>query len=292
MNTDSQRNALDSLYAQLNRRKYVSPDPLQFLYEYEDICDREIVGIIASSLAIGKVRSINASISAVLSRIGKPYEFVMNSERNRISDTLCGLKHRWTTCEEMASLLSGVKQTIADFGSLNKAFLLNYKPDDETTFDALDAFGALIARNSGIDFQGLKPHPRDECKSNRLIAIPAKGSASKRWHLYLRWMVRKDDVDPGGWTGVPASKLVVPMDTHMGFVSRELGFTERSVTNRTTALEVTQAFTGINPNDPVKYDFSLTRLGIRNEMSFDNFLTEWKAIARTQSEKVFEATIR
>jgi hypothetical protein len=37
-----------------------------------------------------------------------------------------------------------------------------------------------------------------------------------------------------------------------------------------TAVEITESFRKINPDDPVKYDFSLTRFGIRDELDPDD----------------------
>ena len=98
-----------------------------------------------------------------------------------------------------------------------------------------------------------------------LLPFPEKGSACKRLNLFLRWMVRKDRVDPGGWDGVPASKLIVPLDTHMYGITRGLGFTERKSADLRTAIEATAAFRKIAPRDPVRYDFALTRPGIRRD---------------------------
>ena len=95
---------------------------------------------------------------------------------------------------------------------------------------------------------------------------PAAGSACKRLHLFLRWMVRSDDVDPGPWTSVPAGKLVIPLDTHLHRLAAKLGATRRRSADRTTALEITEAFRRIRPDDPVRYDFALTRLGIRPDV--------------------------
>ena len=39
-----------------------------------------------------------------------------------------------------------------------------------------------------------------------------------------------------------------------------------------TALEITRAFRDFEPADPVKYDFALTRLGIRNEDEYRHIL--------------------
>ncbi len=291
MTIGKQREILDSLYTKLNKREFVIPDPLQFLFNYGELRDCEIVGMIASVLAFGNVKSINASIASVLQKIDKPYEYIMNGNLKGFYKSLHGIQHRWATSENIAELLNGIKLTISKFDSLNSAFLVGYEHGHETVFPALDAFGAMIANNSSFEFTGLNPKANSECGRNRLLALPERGSASKRWHLFLRWMIRKDDVDPGGWTGVPKAKLVVPMDTHMAKLAQELGFSSRSVVNRSCALEVTRAFAKICPDDPVKYDFSLTRLGIRSEMSFDGFFKEWRSIAEMPFEKAIEATV-
>ena len=64
--TDIMKENLEGLYAQYNHRRYVHPDPLEFLYNYPDILDREIVGLIASSLAYGRVAQILKSVSIIL----------------------------------------------------------------------------------------------------------------------------------------------------------------------------------------------------------------------------------
>ena len=39
------REIFEKIYDNYNRRIYVSPDPLQFLYDYEETADREVVSI-------------------------------------------------------------------------------------------------------------------------------------------------------------------------------------------------------------------------------------------------------
>jgi len=109
-------------------------------------------------------------------------------------------------------------------------------------------------------------------KENSLLPCPEKGSACKRYHLYLRWMVRKDAVDPGGWDGISASKLIVPLDVHMHRICMGLGLTSRAQADLKTALEVTQRFRAIVPEDPVRYDFALTRTGIRNDLDLTGIM--------------------
>ena len=87
-------------------------------------------------------------------------------------------------------------------------------------------------------------------------------------------MVREDGVDPGGWTEVPASKLLIPLDVHMHRFAGLLGFTKRKQGDIRTAREITAGFRKINPDDPVKYDFSITRLGIRRDGDRDRLMAK------------------
>jgi uncharacterized protein (TIGR02757 family) len=253
---------LEKLYDRYNRWEYVHSDPLVFLYDYDGIGDREIVGITASSLAYGRVAQILRSVSTVLDAMGpSPSDFLKRASINSLEKTFRGFKHRFTTGEELSRLLYGVKEVIELYGSLNGCFIAGYKDEDETTIPALTSFVKEIRDGAGLG-------------CNSLLPSPADGSACKRFHLFLRWMVRRDAVDPGGWEGVAPSKLVVPLDTHMYRITGALGFTDRRQANGKTALEVTSAFREIAPGDPVRYDFALTRLGIRNDADVESFISE------------------
>ena len=242
---------LEALYSAYNRRRYVHPDPLEFLYDFPDPLDLEVVGIIASSLAYGNVRQILKSVSLVLTKMGPfPSAFLLNSPFNRIADTFSDFKHRFTTGRDLARLLWGVRRVIERHGSLQKCFMGRLGRRDLTVIPALSAFVERLFPE-GCDF---------------LIPSPGKGSACKRLNLFLRWMVRRDDVDPGGWEGVPPSKLLVPVDTHMHRIAMTLGFTKRKQADLRTATEITEAFRNLSPRDPVRYDFVLTRFGIRKDL--------------------------
>ena len=143
-------------------------------------------------------------------------------------------------------------------GTLEACFREGLREEDETVLPALDRFAARLREA----YNG---------RGNYLVSSPCDGSACKRMHLYLRWMVRRDSVDPGPWRGVPAAKLVAPLDTHMHRVALRLGLTRRKQANGATAVEITRAFRRIVPKDPVKYDFALTRPGIRRELVDDPF---------------------
>lgn len=245
---------LDLIYRTYNRRKYVSPDPLQFLYDYPDVRDREIVALVAASLAYGRVAQILKSVEKVLLPMGpSPYVFLMNTTHAVLEEKFRGFKHRFTTGEELASLLNGIRKVILKHGSLNACFNAGDKNNNETILPALQYFTESLA-----------------CTGNYLIPSPSSGSACKRLNLFLRWMVRKDSVDPGGWKGVSRRRLIVPLDTHMARIGQMLGLTHRKSADMRMALEITKSLAILDPEDPVKYDFSLTRFGIRTELNISS----------------------
>ncbi len=241
---------LEKLYSKYNHRSFVHPDPLEFLYSYNEIKDREIAGIIASSLAYGRVGQILKSTGHILKKMGpSPYEFLMVSDLDRLKQRFAGFKHRFTVGDEVACLLYAARSMIKDFGSLNNAFLAGYDEKDSNTIPAV------------LDFcENISILSNDSCRS--LIPSHLGGSAFKRLNLFLRWMVRNDGVDPGGWTGISPSKLLIPLDVHMHRISRSLGLTSRKQADIKTVIEVTGSFKNIEKNDPIRYDFALTRIGI------------------------------
>jgi uncharacterized protein (TIGR02757 family) len=97
---------------------------------------------------------------------------------------------------------------------------------------------------------------------SQFCPLPSKGSACKRFNLFLRWMIRDRDIDLGIWKGVPKNKLIIPLDTHIARISRCLGLTKRRSQDWRTAVEVTGALRRFDPEDPLKYDFALCHHGI------------------------------
>jgi uncharacterized protein (TIGR02757 family) len=259
---------LCELYEKYNHREFVHPDPLELLYDYPDLRDREIVGLIASSLAYGAVRQILKSVSSVLNRLESPYEFLRTARRESLLASFKDFKHRFTTGEELATMLWAIGLVLEKHGSLESCFLAGLDPEHETITPALTNF----VRELSKPFNG---RPRS------LLPSPALGSACKRLNLFLRWMVRNDAVDPGGWHHVPQTKLIVPLDVHMHRISRQLGLTTRRQANLRTAYEITAAFREIEPEDPIRYDFVLTRLGIRDDLDPEEFLKSCRMKAIT-----------
>lgn len=249
---------LEGLYYVYQRRELINPDPLYFLYRYKDVRDREIVGLVASSLAYGRVAQIMKSVERVLSCLtDEPYKFLVNNERFDVVPE--SFKHRFTTGYDMNNLLKNVAEILRECGTLEEFLRECLRNSEGEIFSALDDFSGRLSRNR-------KPG------SFPLVTAPMDGSACKRLFLFLKWMVRSDEVDPGGWEVIRPRDLIVPTDTHMHKISMKLGFTRRKSADLRCAIEITDGFREVCPEDPARYDFVLTRFGIRSGLYFSEIL--------------------
>ncbi len=248
---------LEKLYARYNHRSFVPPDPLQFAYRYSDRRDVEIAAFLASALAYGRVRQIERSLTQLFDRMeNSPYEFTARFD-GRARAGLRTFKHRFTTGDDIADLLVRFRCVFAEYGDLESFFLEGWHAGDTTVLPALSRFCATLYRMQ-VDTPGGCAAPG----LSYLLADPSRGSASKRLHLFLRWMVRRDEVDLGLWTRVDPAQLIVPLDVHMGRLCRILGLHDDKTITLSTARKVTAGFARLEPGDPVKYDFALSRIGI------------------------------
>ena len=188
-----------------------------------------------------------------------PCSFLKSTSRGSLESTFKGFVHRFATGDQLSHMLWGAKKIIGKFGSLHGCFSKGLQTKDETVLPAMSNFTRqLISRTND---------------PGHLLALPEKGSACKRMNLFLRWMVRRDNVDPGGWDDMPVHKLIIPLDVHMHRIGLTLNMTRRGQADLRTALEITAGFKRLSPQDPVKYDFALTRIGIRNDMRLEEVLS-------------------
>jgi uncharacterized protein (TIGR02757 family) len=152
-------------------------------------------------------------------------------------------------------LVVGARRVQRASGSLGAALAKELQRTGDLRM-ALSAWVAAIRREGSLD-------AADSGRgSAHILPDPSKGSAVKRLMLLLRWMTRPaDGVDLGLWP-LPVSALLMPVDTHIHKLSRNLGFTKRADVSWKTAEEITAAMRRFDPEDPVKYDFALCHMGM------------------------------
>ncbi|MCH7963868.1 MAG: TIGR02757 family protein [Bacteroidetes bacterium] len=236
----------------------IEPDPLQFPHKYTDKKDIETIAFIASVFAYGNVKQIINTLNKVVNLMNnKPYEFIINHNIKACSNSLKGLKHRFYTEKDIAGLFHVMNLVYNEFASLKNLFLSGFNVNDANIKGGISTFSNyfnhLYRNRFGKESRGVK----------FMFPIPEKGSACKRMNLFLRWMIRKDELDFGLWNEIPASKLIIPVDTHVASICAELKLTTRKNVSWKMAEEITENLKKFDPDDPVKYDFAICHIGMR-----------------------------
>lgn len=258
---------LEEIYSKLHKKEYLGSDPLQYVHRFQNPWDQEAVGLVAALLAYGNVKQIHRSIEVVLNTIQKKRRTPQELVREFSPDLFSDFVHRFNSGQDLANLLRCLRWSWEQHGALGAHLLSHVKSEDRDITPGLiqliadwREFLGPLARGGGMKF---------------LISSPEFGSCCKRWCMYLRWMVRDDDLDVGLWGKnspfpsiqklqrfVSNSQLVMPLDTHTGRIAKKLRLTHRNTLNWKASQEVTEALREFSPEDPVKYDFSLCRVGI------------------------------
>lgn len=238
---------LERLYTKWNKRKFISPDPLEFLYDYADPADQEVVGFLAAVFAYGRVENILKGVKKVLMPLGQsPAGILKKGSWDVLFRGVPSFKYRFYSERDILSLLRGLQGVLNKFGSLKNCFSSEEGFERKNYSFGLDKLTQCLKKEGG----SLHSH-----------MLPSGQSSRKRLYLFLRWMIRRDEVDPGLWDFDPAF-LLYPVDVHMLKIGRALGFTSRKTGSCKTALEITEGFCNLCPDDPLRYDFALTREGI------------------------------
>ena len=245
---------LENLYISY-KHKFSSKDPVWILHRFSDEKDIELIGLITAAYAYGSVEQINLFIEKFLKSISfKPHEFIINFSKHKDKKFLKGMYYRFYSEDDLLMLIFALKMALMKYKSLKGLFLNGFDNKHENIICALNKFSHII--NNYFPKWKLAGIMRNSYISY-MVSNPANGSPCKRMNLFLRWMVRKDDIDPGIWEDVPASKLIIPVDTHIARVSKNLRLVKRKTVDLKFAIELTERLKTFDPVDPVKYDFAL-----------------------------------
>jgi uncharacterized protein (TIGR02757 family) len=235
---------LDAEVASRNSTSELSiekPDPLMIARTTKDECH----ALTCALFAYGNVQAIVAFIASL-------DPSWIDADEECITQATSGKYYRFQNSEDIAQWLitlgrlkhqGGVEETFKR-GYANDGVLGGISSVIETMYD-LNAY-----RSQGYTFLIGKP-----------IKRISGTSAMKRWMMYLRWMVRKDSLDMGLWSVMKPNELIMPLDTHTFSLSKKLGLLQRKQCDLKAALELTETLRKFDPNDPIKYDFALYRLG-------------------------------
>ena len=257
--------SLDSLYRDFNVADSAS-DPVHLVRPFTDPRDREIAGFCAGALAFGRVASVLNSITTLLAIMGPhPAAFVRRFDPDAAHRELRAMVHRWTRGVDLVALLWILRQMLERSGTLEQFFLEGFDPAHDDVGPALDSFSTRALTLDIRRAYGTTPKRAGVCY---FFPRPSAGSACKRLNLFLRWMVRSDEIDLGVWTRVPAGKLIVPLDTHVIRLGRCLKLTRYTSPGWRMAADITASLRALDAADPVRFDFSICHVGMMNACGF------------------------
>ena len=259
------RDRLEPLYSSFNHERSAT-DPIELVRPFQDPRDREIAGFIAAGLAFGNVVSVMQSVRAVLERMGPaPAAYVRRFEPRTDGRDFGTFVHRWTRGVDVVALLWVLRQMIDRSGSVEGFFA---EDDDPSSADISGGLESFTTRALALDLRRAYGRVPARPGVAYFFTRPSQGSACKRLNLFLRWMVRRDAVDLGVWSRIDASRLIVPLDTHVIRLGRCLRLTEYTSPGWRMAADITRTLRSIDPVDPVRFDFSLCHVGMMGSCGF------------------------
>ncbi len=244
-------------YQKYHSPTYLSTDPLCTVHRFKNTDNLEITAIVSALLSYGRVNLIIRAIEEILTLAEQELlNFSTNTSFDEKVSILSNFKYRFNSGYDIAILLEIYKETLNQYGSFDACLAEHYSKNEQTMKSTLTSFCSEVSTKA-------EKYTLQKNYFNYLMPSPKNGSACKRLNMLFRWMVREDDgIDLGQWKSIPTNALIIPLDTHVATVSKELGLTSRKSPDWKCAEEITKALRTLDKNDPIKFDFSLCRIGM------------------------------
>jgi len=216
-------------------------DPLLVATKYKD----EYISLICAMYAYGNAKLIVKFLSSL--------DFsLLESDKPTIREKLEGKYYRFQSVRDTQEIFITLNKMKKN-SSLESIFMNGYNQNSNVMDGIYRVIEAIYDtnpyRSRGYEF---------------LIGkVPKKKPTSpyKRWLMFLRWMVRDDNLDLGLWEKVEKKDLLMPLDTHTFKIGQKLGLIKRKSYDFRSVLELTESLKKLDPNDPIRYDFALYRIG-------------------------------
>ena len=171
------------------------PDPIMIAKSYNE----EYAALVCALFAYGKVENII--------KLLKSFDMsLLDADEKEIRQSLNSHYYRFQNSEDIIQFfitLSKLKKEV----SLNELFLQGYQENS----DVIEGINTVLAKMYSLNNYKSRGYSFLLGK----VTTKRKGAgALKRWNMYLRWMVRHDEIDMGLWSGVDTKDLLLPLDTH------------------------------------------------------------------------------
>ena len=253
------KSQIDKLANKYETSDFIKDDPILFPHKFSNSKkDCEIAGFIASLMAYGNRKVFIKKLNELFDIAqNEPYNFVVNFEPKLLKD----FNYRFGTTKDFSEIFTCLKELYSKDGGLEELFKFAHQ-NSEFCFNngkkyidftpITDYFYSKFSENAGQGCYFMIPNPKN-------------GGAMKRMNMLLRWFVRESEVDLGIWKFMTPSELLIPLDTHVARLSRELGLLGRKSNDFKAVLEITENLQKFDENDPIKYDFALFGYGVTED---------------------------
>ena len=234
-------------------KEFIQNDPIIIPHEYEDKFDIEISGFIISIISWGNRKSIiNSGYKIIDILESSPYDFIMNHSQKDLK-RIKGSIHRTFNSDDLVFFIKSLKNIYTNYNGL-EGIISNVKNGNNLQ-ERISNFKKIFFELNHLE------------RTKKHLPDPLKGSAAKRFNMFLRWMVRsnKKGVDFGLWKSILPSELSCPLDVHTGNIARKLSLLKRTQNDSLALNELDRKLREMDKNDPVKYDFALFGLGINEK---------------------------
>ncbi len=240
---------LDKLVEKYENKTFIETDPIQIPHRYKDKEDIEIVAFISALFAYGSRKVFIPKLDELFSKMGKsPLEYIKNGEFSNLKS----FNYRFAKENDVVEILKVLSKLYNSNETIQTLFRYGYeqKSDIKGMLQVVtDYFYLNSTDNVGEGFYFM-------------LANPKNNGAMKRLNMFLRWLVRKPPVDFGLWDFISTSELLIPLDTHVAKISREMNLLTRKSNDFKSVLELTHKLKQFDSIDPTKYDFAIYAKGI------------------------------
>lgn len=246
---DKLKQFLDLHYKQFNAKEYLDsyPDPLQIAYQNRKFAAFDELCLICALYAYGNASMIVKNLANM------PFYCLLDSTLMDSMPLEMFPYYRFQTRMDTKNCLLVISDMIKK-GGVKELFLEAYR-QRKSVLDGIrqieriakDYIDSRSLNTSGLQFLFGNP---DKMQSPR-----------KRYNMFLRWMVRCDNLDFGLWREVGTDRLLLPLDTHTFRISKMLGLCQTKTYNFRAVEEITNTLKSFDSRDPIKYDFALYRIG-------------------------------
>ena len=236
---------LDELVIKYETKDFIANDPIQFPHKGKNKREIELLGFIASLFAYGNRKIFIKKLDELFKKSDND---ILNYIKNGDFSNLKNFEYRFSKDFDIIQIFKCLNKLYNNSEGLEELFRYSYN-SKKLLQGVVDYFYSNVSDNVGQGFFHMIPNPQN-------------GGAMKRMNMFLRWMVRKSDVDLGIWEFIKPSELLIPLDVHVARVSRNMGLLKRKSNDFKAVIELTEQLKKFCPEDPIKYDFAMFAFGV------------------------------